>query len=218
LDDSERSIPAMTETPESTSRIESKRYLDFDTSKFPPRPKAYTQVTDPNQALSITPFGIMINEQQIIALRQRAEIDERLQDALGKQHAFLSFSLTDTGDKSEAAPKHEIRLVYFNYVTNRAVHVWLSGDDLKAVQVQPEGYQPPESAEEIATAEKIVRRDTRYKEAVKGLLARGILTPAPEGRRYIYLMFKRPQEPAAFNATVDLRAGKVVKAEPIKHS
>jgi hypothetical protein len=208
----------MTETPESASRIEPKRYLDFDTSEFPPRPKGYTRVTDPNQELSITPFVIMISEQQIMALRQRAEADERLQEALGKQHAFLSFSLTDTGDKSAATPKRDVRLVYFNYLTNRAVHVWLSGDDVKAVQVQPDGYQPPESDEEIATAEEIVRSDPRYKEAVQGLPVRGILTPAPEGRRYIYLMFKRPQEPAAFNATVDLTAGKVVKAELIKHS
>jgi hypothetical protein len=130
-----------------------------------------------------------------MALRQRAEADERLHGALGRHHAFLSASLRDIGDKSEAMPKHDVRLVYFNYVTNRAIHVWISGDEVKAVRVQPDGYQPPESDEEIATAEEIIRRDPRYREGGQGLPVRGILTPAPERQRYISLIFKRPHEP-----------------------
>lgn len=202
--------------PDSASRIVAMRF-ELDTSKFPPTPKGYSQVTDPKSTLTVTPSPNMLNEQQIRDLRQRAEADARLKQALGIRYAFLSASRADIGDKSAVTQKQDVRLVYFNYTTNRAVHVQLSTDTVKTVQVQPRGYQPPESGEEIKIAEEIVRRDSRYTEAVKGLPVRGILTPAPEGRRYIYLMFKKPQEPAAFAATVDLTEGKIVTAAPIKH-
>lgn len=198
-------------------RIEHKSFVEFDTSESPPVPKSYTRVIDPREVLKVTPFATMFSDQQIMDLRQRAEEDERLQKALGERYAFLSASLADIGEKSETTPKLDVRLQYFNYVSNRAVHVWFSGGEVGEVQVQPEGYQPPESDEEIATAEEVVRRNPSFKEAIEGIPVYGILTPAPKGHRYIYLMFRRWQKPAIFYAIVDLTASEIIEAGHIKH-
>jgi len=209
------------ERPDSTY-IEQAHFMHPDTldmSEFPPKPKGYIQVTDSSEIMKvfkITPSATILTEQKIIALRQRAEADKRLKKALGIRYAFLGASRMDAGEKQEVTPKQNIRLAYINYTTNRAVHVLLSEDSIIGVQVQPKEYQPPESDEEIAIAADIVRSDARYKQVVQDLLVYGILTQSPKARRYILLMFEKPNEPATFSATVDLTASKVVAAGPIR--
>lgn len=198
--------------PDNETDIVLKEFLEFEENQFPPKPKGYAKATDPKKGLQIAQFATMFGEKQVITLRQRAEADKQLRKALGKRYAYLSASLADTKDKSQ---KQEIRLEYFNYTTNRAVHVWLSDDEVRQVRVQQ--CQPPESDDEIRIAEAIIRRNSRYKDAVEGLPVRGILTPSPKGHRYIYLMFKNEGEPAVFDATVDLTAGEIVEAGFIKH-
>ncbi len=200
--------------PLSQGRIEPKRGIDLDTSVFPPTPKGYREAVDPTRTLKITPLQTTFNEGQISAVRHRAEADDRVKRALGARPGFLSASIAD-GEKSGTVPKEMIRLAYFNYQTNRAVNVFIAGDQVQSVQVKPKEYRPPESPEEVTAAEEIVRRDPRHRAVIDGLPVRGILTEAPAGRRYIYLLFKKRDQPATYDATVDMTAGKVVSARSI---
>lgn len=193
------------------------RPIEFDSSKQPPEPKGLTRVSDPRKVLKVAPFEGDFSDRQVSALRQRAEADARARALLGERYAFMFASLADVGDKNGAMPKYEIRLEYFNYATNRAVHIWGSESLVTRVQEQPDGYQPPESDEEIEAAAAIVRSEAQFAEATADLPVRGILTQGPKGRRYLYLMFKKPQEPAAFDATVDITTGTIVRAGPIAH-
>ena len=208
--------PTVQPAPHGEPRIETKHALELDTSTFPPRPRGYRDASDPKRSLQVKPLDAL-TAGRISALRQRAEADARVRAALGTRFAFLSAAFVDSGVKSTPPPKQDVQLVYFNYASNRAVVVRFSADQVKAVDVRPEGFQPPESDGEVAAAAEIVAKDPRYAAAVRDLPARGILTPAPSGHRYLYLIFKKPEQPAAFIATVDLTAGKVVQAGPVTH-
>ena len=203
--------------PEDDAGIAPRRQLELDTSVFPPRPKGYRQATAPGDTLTIVKSAVVLDAARVAALRRRAEEDDRVQAALGTRSRFLSAWLAEVGSKTDPAPPYEARLEYFNYPLNRAVHVRFSGDQVAAVKVQTRGYQPPESDDEVAAAADIVKGDPRFRTAVEGLPVRGIRTVAPEGRRYLYLMFKQPGKPAVFDATVDLTSNRIVEAGPVKH-
>ena len=186
-----------------------------DTTRFPPQPKGYREATDPTKTLRVVAAADQLTTARVAALRQRAEADGRVQAALGARFAFLSAAFVDSGVKTQPPPRQDVELNYFNYATNRAVAVRFAGDVIKAVDVLPAGFQPPESDGEVLAAAEIVRKDPRYATTVGELPARGILTPAPEGHRYVYVLFKKPKEPAVFEAVVDLTDRKVVRATPI---
>ena len=97
----------------------------------------------------------------------------------------------------------------------------MSGTSVRSVQ-RKEGYQPPEGAEEIATAIRLAQLDKRLRDKVSGWNSTGILTAIRKGKpgfghRVLYVTFSRSDAgPPNYYAFVDLTEGRVLVADSTK--
>ena len=194
---------------------------------FPPKIKGATAL--PTAKLQVVPDARATRVEARQSARATALANPRVRAALGDRFALLRSGWIDTDkgdDKTPTAPAERYQLTFYNYARNEVVTVLTArGREVIDVQSAPVKVQPAESREEVDAAVEIVRRDERYGRQVQGLRGRGIQTPAPpdaragaaDNDRYLYVMFYRePRTPAVFEATVNMSAGKVVAARPLR--
>jgi hypothetical protein len=143
--------------------------------------------------------------------------DARITQVLGKRFAVIgakehvrSKGATDPGDNL-------VWIEFYSYSNNRAVKALLDGDTVVDIQYAADGYQPPDSREEVAAAADVVRQDGRYRRVVDALTVRGIQTPSDNGNRYLFLLFyKQDTRRAVFTATVDMTESRVVEVNAVQ--
>jgi hypothetical protein len=153
--------------------------------------------------------------------RDVAVSNPRLKELLGERFALLSSGWLELAkDQEERADTASERyeLVFYNYVRNQVViAVATSAGEIVDADSRTVKEQPTESREEVDVAASIVRANERHGAATKGLVARGIQTEGEGDHRALYLTFyKENSKRAVFEATVDMTAGKVVSARPLR--
>ena len=207
--------------------------VEFDGElAFPPKIKGATAV--PTAKLQVVPDARPARVEARQTARAAALANPRVRAAIGERFALLRSGWLDDplrddkrddkrDDQAAPAPAERYQLTFYNYARNEVVTVLTArAREVIDVQSAPVKVQPAESREEVDAAVEIVRRDERYGRQVQGLRGRGIQTPAPDANRadndrYLYLMFYRePRTPAVFEATVNMSAGKVVAARPLR--
>lgn len=142
-----------------------------------------------------------------------------VRSALGDRFAFIEADLLD-GDKQRDQPPPEQQLAhatFYSYSRNVAVRALVRGGEVLEV-VDVEGYQPPESPQEIEQAIQLARKDARISDAVRGLEGRALLTELGEGQpgaghRVLYVSFlARDSARTELMALVDLTDNRVLEA------
>lgn len=184
---------------------------------FPPKLKG--QPTSSTVQLTVTPGPRPAVQEARQTMRAAAITNPRVKAALGERFSLLRSGWLD-GDKDAppSAATDRYQMVFYNYAQNAVVTVIASRQrEVIDVQSKPASVQPAESREEVDAAIEIVRSDQQYGRSIKGLQGRGIQTESPDKDRYLYLLFYRePRTPAVFEATVNMSAGKVVAARPLR--
>ena len=151
--------------------------------------------------------------------RQVALRDRKVLDSLGQRYVFITAGRRGPvpREKKDSDGKRDstIALEFYSYDQNQAFSIYVANDRVSSIIPRRQGYQPPESTEEIAAAVKILQSDTRYERSIQGLEALGIFTPKPGDDRHLFLIFRKPRSSIdVFYATVNMTAGKVLEAGP----
>jgi hypothetical protein len=139
--------------------------------------------------------------------------DPALSNLLGERFEVLR-SQSRGPQKPIGPPTGKVTL--YSYTMNRAVDVHVQADaaqpmagTVARVVVREEGYQPPESANEVQHAVQLAA--DKIGAGVTGLESSAILTPDPQQihHRVLYVTFRQNDLPR-FWALVDLTADKVL--------
>jgi hypothetical protein len=186
---------------------------------FPPKLKGFA--TESSLQLDIKPSRRMAMLDAREKLRASAINSARVKELLGERFALLSSGWLEpekTDEERADAGAERYQLVFYNYRRNQLVTaVTNNAGELVEVTSRTPTVQPPESHEEVEAAAAIVREHPRHGAAVKGLRARGIQTEGRAQNRYLYVTFyKENTKRASYEATVDMTAGKVVSAQPVR--
>ena len=188
---------------------------------FPPKLKGVPTTSGARPA--VTPGTRPSVQESRQSMRAAAVGNARVRAAVGERFALLGSGWLEA-DKDAPADAERYQLSFYNYARNEVVTVVTSRQrEVMDVRSAPARVQPAESREEVDAAIEILRRDERYGRLVKDLRGRGIQTPSPgadkdkDRDRYLYLLFYRePRTPAVVEATVNMSAGKVVAARPLR--
>lgn len=184
---------------------------------FPPRLKG--QATTSTVRPVITPGLLPSMQESRQSMRAISVANARVKAALGERFVLLRSGWLDPDkDQGPDAISNDYRLTFYNYAKNEVVTVITTRQqEVIDLQSAPASVQPAESREEVDAAIEFVRRDDRYGRMIRELRGRGILTESPDKDRYLYLLFYHaPRTPAVFEATVNMSAGKVVSARPLR--
>ena len=182
-------------------------------SGLPPKLKGLTSRDDAE--LRVRPLSQRSTTELIFTLRDIALSDAKVKSAVGERFALLGGGQFQRKD----VEKNAFKLHFYSYSKNQAITILLIDNKVARIQAKPEGYQPPETHEEVEAGAEIVRRDPRFKKAIHDLTVRGIQTPSENGNRHLYILFyKENKTPAIFQATVDMSLGRVVEAGFIRPS
>ena len=147
------------------------------------------------------------------ALRATVQNDPALSNLLGERFEVLR-SQSRGPQKPMGPPTGKVTL--YSYTMNRAVDVHIQADAAQPVAgtvakivVREEGYQPPESANEVQHAVQLAT--DKIGAGAKDLGSSAILTPDPQrtNHRVFYVTFRQNDLPR-FWALVDLTADKVL--------
>ncbi len=242
-------ILSLTITSCATPRVES----EVDKTLLPSEPpKAHRLILEPSQtgfplrpsqqevvALT-TPETIMTEVEETDAearIREAAEQHPRVREELGEKFAHFETEvfqdITDVCPSAESglaqqapppAPPSITRLTYFSYALNSTVVVCMRNEEFVSVG-QREGYQPPESEDEIEKAERLAREDPRLSGKLVNLRGHAILIE-PEagfffgwfgdpgaGHRVLWVTFsKQDERDPLYWAVVDLTEDSVLDA------
>ncbi len=184
---------------------------------FPPKLKGVP--TTSSVKLDVTPGPRPSVREARQPMRAAAVADPRVKDAIGDRYSLLVSGWLDAPKGTDTSPAEDrYRMIFYNYAKNAVVTVIASrqGQELE-ISSEPVRVQPAESREEVDAAIEIVRSDPRYGQLIETQTGRGIQTEGRENNRYLYLLFYRePRTPATFEATVDMSAGRVVEARPLR--
>ena len=185
--------------------------------------------------------NIVIIEDDVSALRSRAEEHPEVKTQLGKRYGFIGSqeipanqchmvapsSHSDAPHPSDPSPSTTLanRLTYYSYTHNSPIYVCMNGNQVTAQRDPRDGYQPQEGQEEIEQAVTLARKDSRIAQDVKNLFGHAILTSPEEyryfwvndeagfGNRVLWVTFSEtPESLAKYFARVDLTEGKVLDA------
>jgi hypothetical protein len=182
---------------------------------WPPQVKGATNV----RILPMEPVPGALTSAFAAQLGEVAATSPVVRRALGDRFAFIEADFLD-GDKRGDQPPPEQRLTrvtFYSYSRNVAVRALVRGGEVLEV-VDVEGYQPPESPQEIERAVQLAREDARIRDAVRGLEGRALLTELGEGRpgaghRVLYVSFlARGSARTELMALVDLTDNRVLEA------
>jgi hypothetical protein len=170
---------------------------------------------------SLRPVVVPSQRPPVADMRARAQdlalASPTVRDALQDRYSLLSSGWLEPGkDTATADVRRPYQLLFYSYSRNRPVKVVMVGDEVVEVTPLEPGVQPAESHEEVQAAAEIVRSDSRLREQVAGMTARGIETPSGTENRHLYLTFHRENSRrASFEATVDMTAGRVVASRAL---
>lgn len=184
---------------------------------WPPRPQGRTNVVN-------VPWSIRANaltEAREVELRNIAIHDAKVRGVLGRRFAYIAAAEVEPEKDrpGDGANERPVRLSFYSYTNNVAVDVFMRQSAVAEVN-RREGYQPPESAEEIKAAIVLAQHDSRVAPATRGLRATAIVTYPSEGQagyghRILHVSFTATggeEEVPKYYALVDLTDQKVVAA------
>jgi hypothetical protein len=181
---------------------------------WPPRPKGrLNEKAIDTSGLKDLAAASKVPGPKVGALRATVQKDPGLSNLLGERFEVLR-SQSRGPQKLMGPPTGKVTI--YSYTMNRAVDVHLQSDAAQAVAgtvakivVREEGYQPPESANEIEHAVQLAA--DKIGGNAKNLEGGAILTPDPQhtNHRVFYVTFRQKDLPR-FWALVDLTADKVV--------
>ncbi|MEI6099856.1 MAG: hypothetical protein WCS20_16500 [Alphaproteobacteria bacterium] len=142
-----------------------------------------------------------------------------VQRSLGDRYGFIEAVLFEDqkADDKRPAEQRVVAAIFYSYSRNVAVRALVRGGEVLEV-ADLEGYQPPESSEEIDRATALAREDTALREVVGDLEARGLLTELGEGQvgsgnRVLYMSFLAPGSALTeYFALVDMTEERVIEA------
>ncbi len=143
----------------------------------------------------------------------------KMRRLLGKRFVFAGADLLDDSKSEDTRPleQRSAKVTYYSYDRNVAVRAIVrQGEVTEASDL--EGYQPPETAEEIVAASKIALNDARIAREIAELEVHGLLTEMQEGQagagdRLIYLSYEKPGSAVAdYFALVNMTTGNVIDA------
>jgi hypothetical protein len=198
----------------------------------PPAPAEELQFTDPDagwppQVEGATNVRLLPVEEEQIGLtsafesrvREIAAASPLMQRALGERFAFISVDPVeiDKGSETLLAEQRLVRATFYSYGRNIAVRTLMRGGEILRVE-DVEGFQPPESPDEIERAISLAREDPRIRDLVRELDGRALLTEVGEGHpgfgnRILYVSFlPRGSAETEVMALVDLTDGRVLEA------
>jgi hypothetical protein len=188
---------------------------------FPPKLKGFAQESSLQLDIKRSPRPAVSEARE--KLRAATTSNPRVKELLGERFALLGSGWLEPEKGQEdrqdlSAERYQ--LVFYNYSRNQIVTAVTnaSGELIDAQSSTPK-VQPPESHEEVEAAAEIVRAHPRHGRAVKGLRARGIQTEGSGQNRFLYVTFyPENSKRATYEATVDMTAGKVVTARPVRTS
>ncbi len=154
-----------------------------------------------------------------LRLGEVAEASPAVRRSLGDRFAFIEADLVEADKISDQHPLEQrlARATFYSYSRNVAVRALVRGGDVLEV-TDVEGYQPPESPQEVEQAVKLAREDSRIRDAVRDLEGRALLTEVGEGKpgaghRVLYVSFlPRGSARTEVMALVDLTDGRVLDA------
>jgi hypothetical protein len=190
--------------------------IEFDDKHaFPPQPKGLRLSEGAKLEVKADPqppIAELIARSREVALR-----DAKVRSTLGQRFAVVGGGLVWPPKGQAPDPARQLTaLDFYSYSRNRAFTVLLTDRGVVSIKPERQGYQPPETREEVEAAAEIVRKDPRFSEAVRALIVRGIQAPSKTRSRHLYLMFyKAEATPAVFEATVDMTAARVVTARAV---
>lgn len=196
--------------------IQGDRVIFEDQRSFPPKLKG--QWAESGIKPEITP-GRRLNIQETRkTMRASAVENPKVIAVIGKRFSLLTSGWLDNEKDKEDSSSDRYQLVFYNYANNHVVTVITSDKgEIQDIHSRPVTVQPAESREEVEAAANILRANARYASATKDLLVRGIQTEGRGQNRYLHLWFYRENRtPAAFEAVVDISAGKVVSARSLR--
>lgn len=198
--------------------IRGDRVIFEDERSFPPKLKG--QPMESSIRLDVTPGHHLNIQETRKTMRATAVANPKVQAAIGKRHSLMSSGWLDNekGKDNEDSSVDRYQMVFYNYAKNHVVTVIASvKGEVQDVRSRPVTVQPAESREEVEAATNIVRADKRYANVTKDLLVRGIQTEGRGLNRYLHLWFYREyRTPAVFESIVNMSAGKVVSARPLR--
>ncbi|MFM2400467.1 MAG: hypothetical protein RL341_2624 [Pseudomonadota bacterium] len=213
--------PELRALAEQGLKLQGPRVLFDGKFNFPPKLKGFA--AESGLQLDIKPSRRLPVADAREKFRAVAVSHPRVKELLGERFALLSSGWLDPDkDQDERAEANSDRyqLVFYNYSRNQVVTaVTTSTGELVDATARTVKVQPAESHEEVQAAADIVRAHPRHGPATKGLRARGIQTEGRGDHRFLYLTFyQENSKRAAYEATVDMTAGKIVAARPVRIS
>ncbi|HEY3197478.1 MAG TPA: hypothetical protein VGJ57_05660 [Nitrospirales bacterium] len=181
---------------------------------WPPRPKGRQneQALD-TSGLKDLAAASKVSGPKVGALKATMQNDPALSNLLGERFEVLR-SQSRGPQKAMGPPTGKVTL--YSYTMNRAVDVHIQSDasqpaagSVTKIVVREEGYQPPESANEVQHAVQLAADKTGP--GAKDLASSAILTPDPNhtNHRVFYVTFRQNDLPR-FWALVDLTVDKVL--------
>jgi hypothetical protein len=142
---------------------------------------------------------------------------------LGDRFAFINAVLVDEdkerGGELLPAEQQLGRVTFYSYSRNVAVRALVRAGEVLEVR-DVEGFQPPESPEEIERAVRLAREDRRIAGLVRNLEGMAMVTEPGEGRpgsghRVLYVSFAPAgTRTAEVMALVDLTDNRIIEAGP----
>jgi hypothetical protein len=130
-----------------------------------------------------------------------ASSSDLAQKALGERYSFIEVNAAETpkdgdGEKIQALEQSPVKAIFYSYSRNVAVQATVRAGEVLQVQ-DLDGYQPPESQEEIMRAAKLAAEIPAIKDIQSAYEFRGLLTEAGEGQagaghRLIYVSYQKP--------------------------
>jgi hypothetical protein len=150
-----------------------------------------------------------------------ASQSDTVQRLLGERFAAMGTSIPDNGKEElrGSLEQQSTEVTFYSYSRNVAVAVLIQNGEVTSTR-EIEGYQPPETQEEIDVATKLALGDPRLSAVAEGYQARGLITDMTEGQisagnRVIYVSFEKSGTAVAdFFALVDLTTNTVIDAGP----
>jgi hypothetical protein len=198
------------------------RPLEFTSPQegWPPRVSGESNV----EILPAEPVAVGLTPASAASLGRLAANSPHVRRFLGDRYAFIEADLLERekGEDRRPLKQRVTSVMFYSYSRNVAVRALVRGGKVLEVS-NIEGYQPPESSEEIERAIELARRNAGLGEAVAGLEGRGLLTERAEGQtgaghRLLYVSFMAPDS-ARFQsprtklfALVDLTEDRVLEA------
>jgi hypothetical protein len=206
---------AQVRLPEVEAAIAPFEYVEDGTS-WPPELKGVQniKVLPPDEVIAS-----VVTESFLRRADEVAQQSPEFRRVLGERFAVIGATLPELSKEPMrgALEQQFVEVTYYSYSRNVAVVTVIRNGELVSSR-DVEGFQPPETKEEVARAAKIAKADPRLAGVTDALEATGLITEYTEGQksegnRLIYVSFgKAGTAITDYFAVVDLTTETVVDA------